>query len=118
MADQYLNRSVDLVNTNETNIYVVPTASISSPPQPPTTAIIKSLIVCNDSGGAVTIDFKISDKSLGPADIMLYKTKSIAANTTTELLTQPLVLEDSDILKAQAASGNALHVICSVMEIT
>jgi len=118
MADQYLNKSVDLTTTGVTPIYTVPTAQIASPPQPPTTGIIKSLLVCNDSAGAVTIDFKISDKSLGPADIMLYKAKSIAANTTTELLTQPLVLEDGDVLSAQAAGGNALHVICSLLEIT
>jgi hypothetical protein len=118
MADQYINRSVDLTTTGVTPIYTVPTASIGTPPIPPTTGLLKTLIVCNDSGGAVTIDFKISDKSLGPADIMLYKTKSIAANTTVELLTQPLVLEEGDILSAQAASGNALHVITAIMEIS
>lgn len=118
MADQYLNKSVDLTTNGETVIYTVPTAQIASPPQPPTTALIKSLLISNDSGGAVVIDLVISDKSLGPANIPLFKAKSIASNTTTELLTQPLILEGGDILKATAASANALHVICSLMEIT
>jgi len=42
--------------------------------------------------------------------------KSIAANTTTELLDKPLVLQESEILKVQAGDANELHVIASIME--
>ena len=48
----------------------------------------------------------------------LFHQKSIAAGETVELISQPLVLEDSDQLKVQASSGNALHVISSILEIT
>ena len=34
-----------------------------------------------------------------------------------EVLRQPLVLEDSDILKVQSNQNNALHVTVSVLEI-
>jgi hypothetical protein len=37
--------------------------------------------------------------------------------TTSELLTQPLVMEESEILKVQAADANELHVIASILEI-
>ena len=36
---------------------------------------------------------------------------------TLELLTQPLVLQESEILKATAATGNRLHVVVSMLEI-
>ena len=48
----------------------------------------------------------------------MFHQKSIAAGATEELITQPLVLEDSDQLKVQASAGNALHVITSILEIT
>ena len=45
------------------------------------------------------------------------KTKSIASNATTELLTLPLVVEESEILKVQASDANELHVIASILQI-
>jgi len=42
----------------------------------------------------------------------LFKTKAVAANTTIELLTQPLIIQENEILKAQAATGNRLHMVC------
>jgi len=47
----------------------------------------------------------------------LFKTKSIGSNATTELLTNPLVMEESEVLKVQAADANELHVIASILEI-
>ena len=41
----------------------------------------------------------------------------IATITTTELLTHPLVMEESEILKVQASDANELHVIASILEI-
>ena len=118
MSDQYINRSIDLTNTNEQTLYTVPTAQITQPPQEPTTSIVKSIVVCNDSGGAVTLTITILEKSLGPATVTLFHQKSIGAGETVELISQPLVLEDSEQLKVQASSGNALHVISSILEIT
>ena len=39
------------------------------------------------------------------------------ANGTTELLTAPLVLEESEILKVTAATANRLHVVLSSLEV-
>ena len=47
----------------------------------------------------------------------LFKDKAIASKATTELLTQPLVMEESEVLKVQAADANELHVIASILEI-
>ena len=42
--------------------------------------------------------------------------KSISANGTTELLSAPLVLEESEILKVTAATANRLHVVLSALQ--
>ena len=54
----------------------------------------------------------------GAATFEVFKAKSIATNTTTELLTQPLVLQESDVLKVQANAANQVHIIASFMEVT
>lgn len=118
MSDVYLNRSVDLTNTNLTTLYTVPTADVTTtPPQKPVQSIINAIRVTNDSGGAVTINVVITDASVG-GDIKIAHLKSIATNSYEELLSRPIVLENSDVLKVQASSGNALHVVASILEIT
>ena len=79
-----------------------------------TTAIIKSILVSEDSGNADTITVTITDTA--DAVFSLFKTKSISANATTELLTAPLVLQESEVLKVTAATANRLHVIFSALE--
>ena len=44
--------------------------------------------------------------------------KSLSANQTKELLTQPLVIQAGQELKAQASAGNQLHIVVSYLEIT
>tara|TARA_E500000318_G_scaffold90220_1_gene88008 strand:- start:800 stop:946 length:147 start_codon:yes stop_codon:yes gene_type:complete len=48
----------------------------------------------------------------------MFKVKAVGANTTVELLTSPIVVEESEILKVTAATANRLHVIASLLEIT
>jgi hypothetical protein len=48
----------------------------------------------------------------------LFKDKAIASKATTELLTHPLILEENEVLKAQAADANELHIVASILEIT
>ena len=79
-----------------------------------TTAIIKSIIVSEDSGNADTITVTITDTS---DDVFsLFKTKAISANATTELLTAPLVLQQNEVLKVTAATANRLHVVLSALQ--
>ena len=118
MSDVYKNRSIVLANTPQTAIYTVPTASASTtPPQKPVQAVVRSIRICNVTGGAVTADVVNTDASVG-SNINITSVLSIGANTATEVLTQPLVLEDSDVIKVTAGSGGALHVIISVLEIS
>ena len=106
MANSFINKKVDLKTTDLTILYTVPTAK---------TAVVKSLLVANDSGSGCNIDITLVDAS---GNIFtLFKTKTIATVTTTELLTQPLVMEESEVLKVQAGDANELHVIASILEI-
>ena len=106
MANSFVNKKVDLTSTSATTLYTVPSA---------TTAVIKSILVSEDSGNADTITVTITDTA--SAIFSLFKTKSISANGTTELLTGPLVVEESEILKVTAATANRLHVVLSALEI-
>ena len=106
MANSFVNKKVDLTSTSATTLYTVPSA---------TTAVIKSILVSEDSGNADTITVTITDTAT--AVFSLFKTKSISANGTTELLTAPLVLQESEILKVTAATANRLHVVLSALEI-
>ena len=106
MSILYKNAKVDLTDTN-------PTAVLT--PANATTAVIKSILVSEDSGNADTITVTITSGS----DIFsLFKVKAVSANGTVELLTAPLVLAESEILKATAATGGRLHIIVSYMEIS
>ena len=106
MANSFKNKKVDLTTTDNTTLYTVPTA---------TTTVVKSILVSEDAGSGTTITVTLVDASSNI--FSLFKTKTISGNTTTELLTNPLVMEESEILKVQAGDANELHVIASILEI-
>jgi hypothetical protein len=106
MANNFVNKKVDLTTTDLTILYTVPAYK---------TAVVKSILVSEDAGSGSTITVTLVNSS--GTIFSLFKTKSIASNATTELLTQPLVMEESEVLKVQAADANELHVIASILEI-
>ena len=116
MANTFKSAMVDVTTTDLTTVITVPTANAgTTPPVPPTTDVVKSLLVCNDSGSTTLVDVEVVR---GAATFELFKAKSVATNTTTELLTQPLVLQESDVLKVQANAANQVHIIASFLEVT
>ena len=106
MANIYKNSKVDLVNTDNTALYTVPSDS---------RAIVKSLLVSEDAGSGTTIDVTLVN-AVGDV-FSLFKLKTVGANTTIQLLTEPLVLMESEILKVKAADANELHVVATILEI-
>tara|TARA_R100000664_G_C2735661_1_gene125184 strand:+ start:805 stop:1146 length:342 start_codon:yes stop_codon:yes gene_type:complete len=106
MANSFLNAKADLTTTDLTTLYTVPSANVS---------ILKSLLVSNDSGSSCNITITLVDASSNI--FSLFKTKAVDTNTTTELLTQPLVMQESEVLKVQASDANELHVIASILQI-
>jgi len=105
MANTFVNKKVDLTSTSATTLYTVPSA---------TTAVIKSILVSEDSGNADTITITLTDTDA--AVFSLFKVKSISANGTSELLSAPLIAEESEIIKVTAATANRLHVVLSALE--
>ena len=106
MANIYKNAKVDLTTTDNTIIYTAPSDS---------RAIIKSILVSEDAGSGTTVTFTVTNAAA--AIFNLFKDKAIGSKATTELLTHPLILEENEVLKAQAADANELHVIASILEI-
>ena len=107
MSNVYKNASVDLTTTDKTNVYTCPSE---------TTAIVKSIRVTEDSGNNDTIAVELYDNS-AESTFKVTGTLTVSANASTELLTVPLVLEESDIIKATAGTANRLHVVMSLLQI-
>ena len=106
MANTFTNAKVDLSSTSITTLYTCPAS---------TTAIVKSILVSEDSGNADTITLTLTS---GSDVFSLYKVKAVSANATVELLSAPLVVDASEILKVTAATANRLHVVASLLEVT
>ena len=100
MANVFVNKKVDLTTTDATTLYTVPSA---------TTAIIKSILVSDDSGSGSTITIQI----VTPLDatFSVAHVKTISANTPTEILTNPLIVETGEIVKVTAGNANRPPVI-------
>ncbi len=107
MPNSYKNAKVDLITDTATVLYTTPGA---------TTALVKSILVSEDTGNADTITVTITDANA--AVFSLFKVTAIAANTTVELLTEPLVVEENEVLKVTAATADRLHVVASILEIS
>ena len=106
MANTFVNKKVDLTSTSATTLYTVPSA---------TTAVIKSILVSEDSGNADTITITLTDTD--DAVFSLFNVKAISSSGTSELLSAPLVVAESEIIKVTAATANRLHVVLSALEI-
>ena len=106
VANVYRNAKVDFTNTDNTTVYTVPSNS---------RAILKNILVSDDSGSGDSITVTLTDASA--AVFSLFKTKTIGSNATTELITQPIILQESEILKAQATTAGRLHMVVSLLEI-
>ena len=106
MANIYKNAKLDLTTTDATTLYSVPSNS---------RAIVKSVLVCDDSNNGSDITLTLTDASSNV--FVLFDEKSIAGHATEQLLSEPLILQESEVLTATAADANRLHVIASILEI-
>ena len=115
LADSFKSFSKTATGSN-TAVYTVPTANSGAvPPVLPTTAIVKSIRLSNQTGGAVTTTVAVLDyDASSPLEIELYK-DSLADGTESEILTHPVVLEQQDAIKIL---GNGVKILVSLMEIT
>ena len=106
MANIYLNAKKDLTAATATTLYTTPSNS---------RAIVKSLLVAEDAGTGAQITVTLVNAS---SDIfMLFSNKAVSGNETLQLLTEPLIMQESEILKVKANNANKLHVVASILEI-
>ena len=105
MANIYKNDKVSLTNTDNTTLYTVPSNS---------RAIIKSILVAEDAGSAAVV--KATLKNASGTAFVIDNNVSLSANAKEQILTEPLIMTESEILKVQATSG-AVDIIASILEI-
>ena len=109
MANIYKNTKLDLTTNNITTLYTVPSNS---------RAIVKAILVSSDNGSAttITVDLFAGDPA-SAAKFTLFKVKAIGANASEQLLTEPLIMLENEVLQVTAADANRLFVIASILEI-
>ena len=90
MANSFINKKADLTTTNSNNFIYSPRSF--------KTSVVKSILVSEDAGSGANITVTLVDASSNI--FSLFKTKAISSNATTELLTQPLVMEAGEALKS------------------
>ena len=111
MADKFLSFS----RTGTGTVYTVPTANEgATPPIPPTTALVKSIRISNQTGGAVTTTVSMMDYSNSSLEIPLTQ-GSFADAVESEVLTQPIALEQQDAIKL---TGAGITILVSLLEIS
>ena len=109
MANQYKFKGVALATTNETSLLTSGSKEV---------LIVKSIRITNNTGNTPTISMDVLDSSQSNAEFTILKTQSLTANSSVEILTVPLVLENSDILKATISSSDSIHIGISYLNIT
>ena len=109
MANIYLSAKRDLTTNTVTTLYTVPSNSRS---------IVKSLLVSSDSGSDTTITVDLFN---GPpatsSKFTLFNVKTIVANTSEQLLTEPLIMLENEVLQVTAADADRLFTTASILEI-
>ena len=105
MANIYRNQKLSLTSTADTVLYTVPSNS---------RAIVKSLLVSEDAGGAAVAKVTLTDSS--GTVFVIDNDVDLSANQKEQVLSEPLIMEESEILKVQASS-RAVDVIASILEI-
>ena len=105
MANIYKNEKTSLTTTALTSLYTVPSNS---------RAIVKSLNVAEDAGSTAVVKVTLVDAAA--AIFVVDNDVNLTANQKEQVLSEPLIMKESEILKVQASSG-AVDVIASVLEI-
>jgi len=110
MANTYLNAKLDLTASTVTTLYTAPANA---------RAIIKSILVCDDTNNGSDITVVLFPGSPGAGGgIVLFKNKAVGGNATIQLITQPIVMQENEVLQVTAADANRLHVTASILEVS
>ena len=105
MANIYKNAKLSLTSSVNTALYTVPSNS---------RAIVKSILIAEDANSTATAEVTLVDA--GATDYMIDKDVSLNAKEKEQVISEPLIMEESEIIKVDATSGS-VDVIASILEI-
>jgi hypothetical protein len=91
-----------LLTATNTSVFIIGSIRVTNIHASTTSTIVLSI---TDTSAATTHAF-VQDLSIAPADAESYK----------EILTRPIILENLDVLKAQAADASVFDVIVSYID--
>jgi len=98
MANIYKNQKLDLTTNTVTTLYTVASNS---------RAIVKSILVCDDTHNGSDITVDLFDGDPASADkFTIFQNKAIAGNATEQLLNESLIMQESEVLQVTAADAN------------
>ena len=105
MANIYQNAKISLTSSGDTVLYTAPSNS---------RAIVKSILIAEDNNASATAKVTLLNSS--STVFVIDNLITLAANENKQVISEPLIMEESEVLKVQAASG-AVDVVASVLEI-
>ena len=105
MANRYKNANFDLTTTDATDIYTVPIES---------RAIIQNIHTANVGSGNVEIKAFIFDTSASRA--YQFAEHTVNSGNSKSISDGTIILEESDKLQLQSASGNIFEGTVSILE--
>jgi len=108
MANSYKFLGVNLSTQTKTSILTTAAKD---------TIIIKSIRVTNNTGNTPSISLNVLDSS-NSVEATILNTQSLTADSSVEILTMPLILESSDVLKATVSTNDNVNIGISYLNIT
>lgn len=110
MANVYLNAKLEPSSNISSPLYTCPEFK---------TGVLKSILVCNPSSGALSVTITLGALTSGLfKSSFLFNTKPIEANETIELLTAPLVVQASEVVSVEGTGSVGLNIVASILEIS
>ena len=106
MTLRYKNQGINLTTTGTTSVLTSPSNA---------RCLIKQIQVDNSSSSSVDLSVQVTDSSAS-ATFAIHR-KAIPANSIENIISQTLVLEESDILKMTAGTANEIQGIISYAQI-
>ena len=113
------NAKIDLTGTSATTLFTVPSDADFN------AVLIDSILVSNsNTSNASTITVNLVGDGLNSAGAVtahtfsLFKDKDVAAKTTVELLSNPLILKSAEVLQVQAGHADRLNVVASIQDLS
>ena len=108
MANSYKFLGVNLSTQTKTSILTTAAKD---------TIIIKSIRVTNNTGNTPSISLDVLDSS-NSVEATILNTQSLTADSSVEILTMPLILESSDVLKATVSTNDNVNIGISYLNIS